>query len=181
MGNPRLSHNSSLYFIFHIPFSESCLLYLQNIPSCYPCHPVQAIATSCWIITEPLTRLPSSSCPWCSREETKQQPETLDVARWSTKYTSAPLWEQKPKLWWWRQALYVSAPVTSLSSVPSHASHHLSFYSSHRGLPYVPWTLMPQGLCTCCPFCRYLTAHSLTSFRAFKCHLPHWGLPGHSI
>lgn len=62
--------------------------------------------------------------------------------------------------------------------MPSYTSH-LSFYSSHRGLASIPWTLMPRGLCTRCPFCPqcsslgYLTAHSLTSFRAFKCHLPH--------
>lgn len=130
-----------------------------------------------WIITEPLTCFPSSSCPWHSQEETKQHPETLHMVPWGPEDTCAQLWKQKPKFSGWLQGpLWLGAYL--LLFMPSHTSH-LSFYSSHRALASVPWTLMPWGLCTRCPFCPqcsslgYLTAHSLTFFRAFKCHLPH--------
>ena len=90
---------------------------------------------------------------------------------WGTEDACAQLWKQKPKFSGWLQGpLWLGAYL--LLFMPSHTSH-LSFYCSHRALASVPWTLMPWGLCTLCPFCPqcsslgYLTAHSLTFFRAF--------------
>lgn len=152
------------YFTSHLvnPAYSTLRIY----PAAVPCHLSRPLPPLVWIITEPLTRLPSSSCPWHSREETKQQPEILDVVPWSTEYTSALLWERKPKLLWWRQGpLWLGPCHLLLFSSLTHFSPPLILLQPRESAFCSPHALRPLHLLSLLPVSDSSLPHLFQGFQ----------------
>lgn len=152
------------YFTSHLvnPAYSTFRIY----PAAAPCHPVQATATSCLNHHRASNTSPFILLPRRSREETKQQPEILDVAPWSTEYTSAPLWERKPKLLWWRQGpLWLGPCHLLLFSSLTHFSPPLILLQPRASAFCSPHALRPLHLLSLLPVSDSSLPHLFQGFQ----------------
>ena len=170
------------YFTSHL-VTPACSAF-RIYPAAAPAILSRPLPPLVWIITEPLTRLPSSSCPWHGREETKQLPEILSMAPWGTEDACAVVKAEA------RILMMTSGPLVTRPLPPSlHALGHFSplilfqpqgsgfrSLNSHAPRPLHSLSLLPTML-----FSRVSDSSLPHLFQGFQMPPSSWGLPGHSI
>ena len=182
--NPRIIHNSSLYFIFHISFSESCLAYLQNISR------VTIAATA-------ILARPSSPLVWIIARTSNLSPFILlPLTQLRRYYTAARdlfcgarrTEDGIQNSYYDVKTLYDSAPVSSLPPFSS-----LSLFSPSRILLQPHWpsscslNIRASGslhLLSLLPRMLFSQISDSSLPHLFQvCQVPpsQWGLPGHPI